>query len=56
MRGIDATTQVFKPDIDIGSLPMKGRLPWHGAFRGEVARIVLPALKERGGAYGEMVI
>lgn len=42
---VDATIRLFKPDIDLEEIRPKPLPPRHTAFKGEVARIVLGALR-----------
>lgn len=46
---VDATIRVFKPDIDIGDLPERPAPPPNAAFRGEVQRFLLDALRRADG-------
>ena len=43
---LDATIRLFKPDIDLEDIRPKPLPPRHSAFRGEVARVVLGALRQ----------
>jgi hypothetical protein len=43
---VDATIRLFKPDIDLEEIKPKPLPPRHTAFKGEVARIVLGALRD----------
>jgi hypothetical protein len=42
---VDATIRLFKPDIDLEEIKPKLLPPRHTAFKGEVSRIVLGALR-----------
>lgn len=46
---VDATIRVFKPDIDCGDLPERPAPPANAAFRGEVQRFLLTALRAANG-------
>ncbi len=46
---IDATIRLFKPDIDIGDLPVRALPPPNAAFRGEVQRFLLDTLRNATG-------
>lgn len=43
---VDATIRLFKPDIDLEEIKPKPLPPRHTAFKGEIARIVLGALRD----------
>lgn len=43
---IDAAIRIFNPAVDIGSIRSKPVPPRHAAFKGEVTRVVLDALRE----------
>jgi hypothetical protein len=46
---IDATIRIFNPAIDIQGIRSKPVPPRHAAFKGEVTRVVLDALREADG-------
>ena len=46
LDNLDATIRLFVPDIDLEEIRPKPFPPRHHAFRGEVSRIVLTALRE----------
>lgn len=46
---VEATIRLFAPEIDFGPQKVKPVPPAHQAFRGEVSRIVLEALRAAGG-------
>ena len=43
---IDAAIRIFNPSVDIGSIRAKPVPPRHAAFKGEVTRVVLDALRD----------
>ncbi len=45
LDNLDATIHLFDPDIELGTVKPKPIPPRHQAFRGEVTRIVLTALR-----------
>jgi hypothetical protein len=45
---VDATIRLFQPDIDLEEIRPKPLPPRHTAFKGEVQRIVLGALRDTG--------
>lgn len=45
LQHIDAAIRLFKPDADLAALEPKPWPPVHQAFRGEISRIVLDALR-----------
>lgn len=45
---IEASVRIFKPDIDLGEYGPRPVPPPHEAFKGEVTRILLGALREAG--------
>jgi hypothetical protein len=45
LDNVEATIRIFDPSIDIGSIKSKPFPPRHAAFKGEVTRIVLNALR-----------
>ena len=45
LDNLDATIHLFDPDIELGAVKPKPIPPRHQAFRGEVTRIVLTALR-----------
>jgi len=47
---VDATIRLFKPDIDLQEIRPKPLPPRHTAFKGEIQRIVLTALRDTGQA------
>ena len=47
---VDATIRLFRPDIDLQEIKPKPLPPRHTAFHGEMARIVLGALRGTAGA------
>lgn len=46
LDNLDATLRLFRPDIDLAEVKAKPLLPRHHAFRGEVSRIILEALRQ----------
>ena len=46
LDNLDATVRLFKPDIDLEEIKPKPFPPRHAAFRGEISRIVLSALRQ----------
>lgn len=48
LDNLDATIRLFDPDIDLAEIKPKPLPPRHAAFKGEVSRIVLTALRQRG--------
>ncbi|MCH8095959.1 MAG: hypothetical protein IID53_02615 [Proteobacteria bacterium] len=46
LDNLDATLRLFKPDIDLEEIRPKPLPPRHHAFKGEVSRIVLSALRQ----------
>ena len=46
LDNLDATIRLFKPDIDLEEIRPKPLPPRHHAFKGEVSRIVLSALRQ----------
>ncbi len=46
LDNLDATLRLFKPDIDLDEIRPKPLPPRHHAFKGEVSRIVLSALRQ----------
>ncbi len=46
LDNLDATLRLFQPDIDLEAVSPKPFPPRHHAFRGEISRIVLAALRE----------
>jgi hypothetical protein len=46
---VEATMRIFKPDMDFGELSDRPVPPAHSAFKGEVMRILLTALREADG-------
>jgi len=46
MDHIEASLRIFKPDLDIEGIPPRPVPPAHHAFRGEVSRILLEALRQ----------
>lgn len=45
---VEATLRIFKPDIDVEGITPRPVPPAHHAFRGEVSRILLEALRKAG--------
>lgn len=43
---VDATIRIFNPAVDVGAIRSKPVPPRHAAFKGEVTRVVLDALRE----------
>ncbi len=43
---VDATLRIFSPNIDLENVKPKPMPPKHAAFRGEVNRIILEALRD----------
>jgi hypothetical protein len=48
LDNLDAAIRLFDPDIDLTEIKPKPLPPRYAAFRGEVSRIVLNALREKG--------
>ena len=46
LDNLDATIRLFKPDIDLAEIKPKPLPPRHHAYKGEVSRIVLDALRQ----------
>lgn len=46
LDNLDATLRLFKPDIDLEEIRPKPLPPRHHAFKGEISRIVLSALRQ----------
>ena len=46
LDNLDATLRLFVPDIDLEDIRLQPVPPRHAAFKGEVSRIVLAALRE----------
>ena len=46
---LDATLRIFEPNIDLEEIKPKPLLPRFPAYRGEIARIVLAALRQTTG-------
>ncbi len=46
LDNLDATLRLFVPDIEPAEIKPTPFPPRHAAFRGEVSRIVLPALRQ----------
>lgn len=49
LDNLDATLRLFEPEIELEDIKPKPFPPRHAAFKGEVARIVLGALRESNG-------
>ena len=47
---VDATIRLFAPDIDLEEIKPKPLPPRHAAFRGEIGRAIMDALRESGEA------
>lgn len=47
---VDATLRIFRPDIDLEVVKPKPLPPRHTAFKGEMAMLVLGALRQTGAA------
>lgn len=47
---LDATLRIFQPDIDLEEIKPKPLPPRFPAYKGEIARIVLTALRQTTGA------
>lgn len=47
---VDATIRIFQPDIDLDEIRPKPLPPRHAAFKGEISRAILGALRESGEA------
>ncbi|MCW5752661.1 MAG: hypothetical protein KIT81_16115 [Alphaproteobacteria bacterium] len=45
LDNLDATIRLFAPDIDLAEIRPKPLPPRHAAFKGEVSRVVLEALR-----------
>lgn len=48
LDNLDATIRLFKPDIDLEDIRPKPLPPRHHAYKGEVSRIILEALRQSG--------
>lgn len=46
LDNLDATIRLFRPDIDLEEIKPKPLPPRHHAYKGEVSRIVLEALRQ----------
>ena len=46
LDNLDATIRLFEPDIDLAEIKCKPLPPRHHAYRGEVSRTVLDALRQ----------
>lgn len=42
---VEATMRIFKPDLDVSQFPIRPVPPAHQAFKGEITRIVLAAIR-----------
>ena len=49
LDNLDATLRLFVPDIELEEIKPKPFPPRHAAFKGEVARLVLEALRQSNG-------
>jgi len=47
LHAVEATIRVFKPDIDLDAMPVRQVAPQAAAFRGEMARFFLDALRAK---------
>jgi hypothetical protein len=50
LDALDQTIRLFAPDIDLEEIKPSPVPPRHSAFRGEIARLILNALRETGRA------
>ena len=48
LDALDQTIQMFEPDIDLEEIRPKPMPPRHSAFKGQVARLLLDALRQEG--------
>jgi hypothetical protein len=46
LDNVEATIRIFDPTVDIAAIPNKPFPPRHAAFKGEVTRVVLTALRK----------
>lgn len=50
LDNLDATIRLFRPDMDLEEIRPSPLPPRHSAFKGEIARLVLGALRDNGRA------
>ncbi|MBK8209655.1 MAG: hypothetical protein IPK78_06425 [Rhodospirillales bacterium] len=50
LDNIDATIRLFRPDIDLEEIRPSPLPPRHSAYKGEMSRIILGALRDSGRA------
>lgn len=50
LDNIDATIRLFRPDIDLEEISPSPLPPRHSAYKGEMSRIILSALRDSGRA------
>lgn len=48
LDNLDATIRIFRPDIDLEEIRPKPFPPRHAAFKGEIMRVVMGALRTAG--------
>ena len=49
LDNVERTIRIFDPTVDIGAIQNRPFPPRHGAFKGEVTRIVLSSLRKASG-------